>query len=50
MQAVRGFVRAKYRSVLDLVDEVPAASMFGRIARRTVRQVLFKLFDSFGVA
>ena len=50
MQAVRDFVRTKYRSVLDLVDETDGGSMFGRIARRTVRQVLFKLFDSFGVA
>lgn len=50
LQAVRGFVRAKYRSVLDLVDESEGGSMVGRIARRTVRHVLFKLFDSFGVA
>jgi len=50
LQAVRGFVRSKYRSVLDLVDEGDGSSMVGRIARRTVRHVLFKLFDSFGVA
>jgi hypothetical protein len=50
LQAVRGFVRSKYRSVLDLVDDGEGASMAGRIARRTVRHVLFKLFDSFGVA
>ncbi len=50
LQAVRGFVRSKYRSVLDLVDEGEGSSAVGRIARRTVRHVLFKLFDSFGVA
>ncbi|MGE3743913.1 MAG: hypothetical protein AB7I59_30955, partial [Geminicoccaceae bacterium] len=50
MLAVRDFVRSKYRSVLDLVNEGEGSSMVGRIARRTVRQVLFKLFDSFGVA
>jgi hypothetical protein len=50
MRAVRVFVRAKYRSVLDLVDDTGDGSMLGRLARRTVRQVLFKLFDSLGVA
>lgn len=50
LQAVRGFVRSKYRSVLDLVDDGDGSSAVGRIARRTVRHVLFKLFDSFGVA
>jgi hypothetical protein len=50
MLAVRGFVRAKYRAVLDLVDDTQRGSAFGRVARRTVRQLLFKLFDSFGVA
>ena len=50
MQAVRLFVRAKYRSVLDLVDENAGGFVLGRLARRTVRQLLFRLFDSLGVA
>jgi hypothetical protein len=48
LQAVRVFVRAKFRSVLDIVDETADGTMVGRIARRTVRQVLFRLFDSLG--
>jgi hypothetical protein len=49
LQAVQGFVRSKYHSVLDLVDEAADGTMVGRIARRTVRQVLFRHFDSLGV-
>jgi hypothetical protein len=46
LEAVRTFVRAKFQSVLDIVDETADGSMVGRFARRTVRQVLFRLFDS----
>lgn len=50
LPAVRSFVRAKYRSVLDLVDDEAEGSTLGRFARGTVRQVLFRLFDSLGVS
>jgi len=50
VSAVRDFFRAKYRVVLDLIEDSDRQSTIGRVVRRPVRQLLFKVFDAFAVA
>ncbi len=50
VSAVRDFFRAKYRVVLDLLQDSDRQSTIGRVVRRPVRQLLFKVFDAFALA
>ena len=50
VEALRELFRSKYRLVLDLLDESGRGSRLGRVAKGTVRQILYRIFDSFGVA